>query len=240
MIVSEIDNFVKKFKNLWTSGYDAHLDINSHAGKAWIGLRLRLGEYPGGEPVYNHGNPHYGNRNGPSRQRRRFRRARDAAQANCEPEDDEKEATEANDITEEVKSDEPHKNIFIEGECVVTTAEVATCDPKDVENETSEANDVTEEVTTAEPHQNIIIDNECAVANEFSYDESENIPQIDGNVGLTEFKWRQSSLVYYKCDQCDFTSTLETNVQKHKNKKHKKKTIHNRSKQDRPNGLDYG
>ena len=33
-----------KFKTLWKSGYDAHLDIDSHAGQAWVGLRLRLGQ----------------------------------------------------------------------------------------------------------------------------------------------------------------------------------------------------
>ena len=41
-----MENFVKKFKLLWHSGYDAHLDVDTHAGKVWVGLRLNLGNHP--------------------------------------------------------------------------------------------------------------------------------------------------------------------------------------------------
>ena len=40
MSVSEIDSFVKKFKNLWKAGYSAHLDLDTHSGQAWVGLRV--------------------------------------------------------------------------------------------------------------------------------------------------------------------------------------------------------
>ena len=46
MVDTEIDFFVKKFKQLWRAGYGAHLDIDAHAGQAWVGLRVRL-EPPG-------------------------------------------------------------------------------------------------------------------------------------------------------------------------------------------------
>ena len=46
MHVSEVDTFIEKFKHLWQSGLDAHLDLETHAGQAWVGLRLRLGHAP--------------------------------------------------------------------------------------------------------------------------------------------------------------------------------------------------
>ena len=50
----ELDTFVTKFKQLWRSGHDAHLDIESKAGKAWVGIRLCLVEEPG--PLYQNFN----------------------------------------------------------------------------------------------------------------------------------------------------------------------------------------
>ena len=43
MVVTEIDSFILKFKNLWKSGLSAHLDLDTHSGQAWVGLRVRLG-----------------------------------------------------------------------------------------------------------------------------------------------------------------------------------------------------
>ena len=40
MFVSELETFVKKFHQLWSAGHSAHLDIDSHAGRAWVGLRV--------------------------------------------------------------------------------------------------------------------------------------------------------------------------------------------------------
>jgi hypothetical protein len=79
---TELDTFIKKFKDLWKSGIGAHLDIDTHAGEAWVGLRVRLGHAPGP--------PHYQvqvqerARNGPSRQRRRERRAQERKQVEAE------------------------------------------------------------------------------------------------------------------------------------------------------------
>ena len=47
MNLQEIDAFVLKFKNLWQAGHNAHLDIDTQAGQAWVSLRLELGEHPG-------------------------------------------------------------------------------------------------------------------------------------------------------------------------------------------------
>ena len=52
---SELDSFVQKFKQLWHSGVDAHLDLHTHAGQAWVHLHVRLGQAPG--PLHLHPQP---------------------------------------------------------------------------------------------------------------------------------------------------------------------------------------
>ena len=42
----ELNNFVVKFHQLWQAGYNAHLNVDSHAGYAWCGLRVDLGAAP--------------------------------------------------------------------------------------------------------------------------------------------------------------------------------------------------
>ena len=82
------------FRCLWNSGFDAHLELDSHAGQAWVSLRVRLGHAPGplqAQAPFPH--PQKRTRNGPSRQRRRARRA--AARA-------EQLVDNANDDTEDV------------------------------------------------------------------------------------------------------------------------------------------
>ena len=44
---SEMESFITKFRCLWNSGFDAHLELDSHAGQAWVSLRVRLGHAPG-------------------------------------------------------------------------------------------------------------------------------------------------------------------------------------------------
>ena len=39
----ELDNFVYKFHQLRRAGMTAHLDMDTHAGQAWVGLRVMLG-----------------------------------------------------------------------------------------------------------------------------------------------------------------------------------------------------
>ena len=68
MFVSELDSFVLKLKQLWQAGQVAHLDVDANAGKAWVGLRVQLGQPPCDPPFCK-------SKNTPSRQRRRARRA---------------------------------------------------------------------------------------------------------------------------------------------------------------------
>ena len=66
--MDELNSFILKFKHLWRSGQDAHLDMECHAGQAWVGIQVRLGHEPGLQIPKNR------DKNTPSRQRRRARR----------------------------------------------------------------------------------------------------------------------------------------------------------------------
>ena len=72
--MSELDSFVVKFKNLWSSGRNASLLIKSVAGKAEVKLELELGDAPAVLPSM-HELQQRRSRYGPARQRRKLRRA---------------------------------------------------------------------------------------------------------------------------------------------------------------------
>ena len=50
--MTELQSFISKFHQLWEAGVTAHLDIDTHAGQAWVGLRAQLGPVPG--PQYHY------------------------------------------------------------------------------------------------------------------------------------------------------------------------------------------
>ena len=98
MHVTEMDTFVQKFNQLWRDGFTAHLDLDSHAGNAWIGLQVQLGPAPLA-PIhhpYQHVTPSPRYRRGPSYRRRldKRREARSQAAPSSSP-------------TEEVSDDQP-------------------------------------------------------------------------------------------------------------------------------------
>ena len=72
---TEINAFIVKFKQLWNSGFSAHLDLDSCDGKAWVGLRLNLGDAPGVGQVHREDVSLRRTQNSPSKERRRNRRA---------------------------------------------------------------------------------------------------------------------------------------------------------------------
>ena len=76
MASQEIHSFVEKFHQLWNAGFSAHLDVDTHAGEAWVGLRVNLGHARGGhQPEQGHLASFYPKQESSSRQRRRARRA---------------------------------------------------------------------------------------------------------------------------------------------------------------------
>ena len=104
--MAEIDSFILKFKNLLLSGRNATLLIKSNAGKAEVNLSVELGEIL---PPPDQQHCHWF-RNGPSRQRRRLRRAAARTASNAE---EAKEATNEEMNTEEVTeiTSEKERNI---------------------------------------------------------------------------------------------------------------------------------
>ena len=74
MVVSDLDSFYFKFKNLLYSEKDATLTVKAEAGRVQVSLSADLGHVLSVDPsLYHHEHPHC--RNGPSQQRRRARRA---------------------------------------------------------------------------------------------------------------------------------------------------------------------
>ena len=73
----ELFNFVKKFLNLWHSGQNARMSVECEAGQAYVNLHLHLG--PADHEKQEHQQPQ--KRAGPSRLRRRERRAQTRAEA---------------------------------------------------------------------------------------------------------------------------------------------------------------
>ena len=45
-VVTELDSFIIKFRQLWKSGHDARLQVETKAGKADVALHLQLGSEP--------------------------------------------------------------------------------------------------------------------------------------------------------------------------------------------------
>ena len=87
MLVTELETFVQKFHQLWSAGHSAHLDLEAHAGRAWVGLRVQLGHAPGILHPQPHPQPSpkvHKHKDSPSRQRRRARRAAARQQASAE------------------------------------------------------------------------------------------------------------------------------------------------------------
>ena len=76
VVTPELKSFLTKFADLWHSGRNASLSLECEAGEATINLQLRLGSHPLQQPKHHQG-PQYlgGRRAGPSRLRRRARRA---------------------------------------------------------------------------------------------------------------------------------------------------------------------
>ena len=58
MFDSELNSFLVKFHQLRKSGATAHLDVDTHAGQAWVGLRVMLGPLQH-QPVQRHRSPSY-------------------------------------------------------------------------------------------------------------------------------------------------------------------------------------
>ena len=94
MFHTELTNFIVKFHQLWKAGHNAHLNVDSHAGHAWCGLRVDLGPAPAA-PRHQHPQVRPGpRRHAPSYRRRLDARAAARAAASKDAEEATKDATE--------------------------------------------------------------------------------------------------------------------------------------------------
>ena len=78
MSSSEIQSFIDKFHQLRRAGLTAHLDLDTHAGKAWMGLRMVISP---GQKLQKSRNPSY------FRRQERRKAAAKAAEASEKPSD---------------------------------------------------------------------------------------------------------------------------------------------------------
>ena len=134
-MTSELETFLVKFRKLWKSGEDAHLEVECHAGQAWVGLHVRLGHEPGPlQPQHHFPHTAKRTRDGPSRQRRRARRAaarvlvEEQAEEACSEETIENEivaeqAEEKEESTEEVVLSDSDVNLTKEDDNVAVMME---------------------------------------------------------------------------------------------------------------------
>ena len=74
MATVEINSFVSKFVNLWKSGLDASLKLESHAGQASLSISLGLGSFHETDEIEK--KPYIAKKVSPSRARRRKKRAK--------------------------------------------------------------------------------------------------------------------------------------------------------------------
>ena len=93
MFDRELNSFLLKFHQLRKSGVTAHLDVDTYAGQAWVGLRVMLGPIQH-QPAQRHRSPSYF---------RRQERRRAAREFNEESESDKV-------VAEEVATDTEDKN----------------------------------------------------------------------------------------------------------------------------------
>ena len=196
MYVTELDSFVKKFHQLWKAGFTVHLDLDAHAGKAWVGIRAQLGEAPG--PVHqqvHHPSSSRHPQRSPSYQRRQERR-RQAAQAAAET------VSSSSQVSEQKSSDDmPAAEASMQSE---TVEKVTECDDPNLADQ-AEGKQKTWKCT----EKNWMGDR-CAF-------ESKDELRLKNHM-LAEHKVGE----HFSCDDCDFVVVDRSEMIKHVETRHGK------------------
>ena len=146
--MEKLNTIIHIFNQLWQSGETAHLNINTHAGQAWLGLTTPLGYYnqphqytphqphPPQTPKAHQHSPYSHTNRSPSYYRRQQRRkANKAADVTT---------TNNNTSAEQVDHTEPHNNISTEQ----VDPHHQETPAEQVDIETTHKNTPTEEVDT--------------------------------------------------------------------------------------------
>ena len=134
---NELQSFVFKFNQLWKAGVSAHLDLDTHAGQAWVGLRMQLGHHP--DPVHHHQPHHFKpqrSHRGPAYIRRQNRR-KAARAAGVVPEV----------VVSEAEQALENKNKNAEEACKKNETEEVNNEEKNAEEATAKKSDTEEEST---------------------------------------------------------------------------------------------
>ena len=79
---SEIQNFINKFHQLMKKGHTVHLDLHTHAGQAWVALRVMIRPF---QPQHNQHFPKKSRNPAYYRRQERRKAARKAADASTKP-----------------------------------------------------------------------------------------------------------------------------------------------------------
>ena len=251
MSYKEVDNFVQKFKNLWKSGYDAHLDVDTCDGQAWVGLRVRLGEHPG----HIFGNHHHArNRKSQAIQRRREKRDNmrkgsteqvaavtehiidenesistvevvDHSNANADELPTTEEVVDSSVAIVEKSSNDEETKPNDTGGGRTTRAEEATV-PLDTSKSKDESPIVNPTIGGARSEMNymcFLCDKRFAEMQILKdHMQTHNqIPQLDGHEDIRLRNPDGSYIVWNYCDHFDFQSSTERDLIQHKKKKHR-------------------
>ena len=156
MAMPEIDSFIGKFKNLLYLGVNAHLEIKSEAGKAFIKLTAEVDVCPQ-HPAQS--------RRGPSHQRRRERRAAEREAA--------AEAAQENSVVE--------KAIKTKSEQVPEdTLAVNANEESNSESKSEEAEKVALKEDTRKPTTEEVVDEVCP---NYVYNKTKPKPTTSGSEG---------------------------------------------------------
>ena len=113
MFNSELNSFLVKFLQLREAGKTAHLDLDTFAGKAWVGIRVMLDDVP------VHHQQQQGRRRSPAyfrRQERRKAAARAAAEGESSDVIEEVKETEKSGDNDEDSAEQASDNIISETE----------------------------------------------------------------------------------------------------------------------------
>ena len=115
----KLNSFINMFHQLWKAGDTAHLNLDTHAGQAWIGLRTPLGysgqprQYPPQTPTHRQYSTQSPNHRSPSYYRRQECRKAAKAADDTVTNPEETPAEEADhvitrDVTSSEKIENPH------------------------------------------------------------------------------------------------------------------------------------
>ena len=224
--MEKLNTFINIFHQLWKSGDTAHLNLNTHAGQAWVGIRTPLG-YPGQNQQYQQQTPKYHQYSKPSPNQRspsyfRRKQRRQAAKAAEESTTNKEETT-----AEEADSAEKHHNKinFENQNTTQTTEEVGkSIDTKANPTLTTEEVEQMIETNIEQPtEQPTNITSDTSVASVTSVPSATSVTTAKTNNEETDTEESiNTTKNQHQCKLCTFTCRYKKSLNTHTKKQHKK------------------